>query len=89
MAEEERDELEKEVTQLRSQVDQVPAAVQKDGNPVAHIKNERELNEVADLAERRLQFAEDMEDALLDSPERVEKVLRQQGVSRKEQVVKG
>ena len=87
LAEEERDELEREVQSLKSQVDQVPAAVQQDGNPVAHIKNERELNEVADLAERRLQFAEDMEDALLDNPERVEKVLRQQGVSRKEQVV--
>ena len=80
LAEEERDELEKEVTQLRSQVDQVPAAVQQDGNPVAHIKKESELNKVAELAERRLQFAEDMEDALLDNPERVEKVLRQQGV---------
>jgi len=57
LAEEGRDEFEKEVTQLRSQVDQVPAAVQQNGNPVAHIKNERELNEVADLAERRLQFA--------------------------------
>ena len=89
LAEEERDELEKEVTQLRSQVDQVPAAVQQNGNPVAHIKNECELNEVADLAERRLQFAEAMEDALLDNPERVEKVLRQHGVSRKEQVVRG
>ena len=80
LAEEERDELEKEVTQLRSQVDQVPAAVQQNGNPVAHIKNESELNKVAELAERRLRFAEDMEDALLDNPERVEKVLRQQGV---------
>ena len=89
LAEEERDELEKEVTQLRSQVDQVPAAVQQNGNPVAHIKKESELNKVAELAERRLQFAEDMEDALLDNPERVEKVLRQHGVSRKEQVVRG
>ena len=80
LAEEERDELEKEVTQLRSQVDQVPAAVQQNGNPVAHIKKESELNKIAELAERRLQFAEDMEDALLDNPERVEKVLRQQGV---------
>jgi len=80
LAEEERDELEKEVTQLRSQVDQVPAAVHQNGNPVAHIKKESELNKVAELAERRLQFAEDMEDALLDNPERVEKVLRQQGV---------
>ena len=88
-AEEERDEFEKEVTQLRSQVDQVPAAVQQDGNPVAHIKKESELNKVAELAERRLQFAEDMEDALLGNPERVEKVLRQQGVSRKDQVVSG
>ena len=49
-------------------------------NPVAHIKNESEFSKVAELAERRLQFAEDMEDALLDNPERVEKVLRQQGV---------
>ena len=73
LAEEGRDEFVKEVTQLRSQVDQVPAAVQQNGNPVAHIKNERELNEVADLAERRLQFAEDMEDRLLDIPEAVEK----------------
>jgi len=80
LAEEERDEFEKEVTQLRSQVEQVPAAVQQNGNPVAHIKKESELNKVAELAERRLQFAEDMEDALLDNPERVEKVLRQQGV---------
>jgi hypothetical protein len=80
LAEEERDEFEKEVTQLRSQVDQVPAAVQQNGNPVAHIKKESELNKIAELAERRLQFAEDMEDALLDNPERVEKVLRQQGV---------
>ena len=80
LAEEERDEFEKEVTQLRSQVDQVPAAVQQNGNPVAHIKRESELNKVDELAERRLQFAEDMEDALLDNPERVEKVLRQQGV---------
>ena len=54
LAEEERDELEKEVTQLRSQVDQVPAAVQQNGNPVAHIKSESELNKVANLAKRRL-----------------------------------
>ena len=81
--------MEREVQSLKSQVEQAPAAVQQDGNPVAHIKNECELNEVADLAERRLQFAEDMEDALLDNPERVEKVLRQHGVSRKEQVVRG
>ena len=80
LAEEERDELEKEVQSLKSQVEQVPAAVQQNGNPVSHIKNERELNEVADLAERRLQFAEDMEDRLLDNPEAVEKILRQQGV---------
>tara|TARA_B100000749_G_scaffold113177_1_gene86462 strand:+ start:500 stop:889 length:390 start_codon:yes stop_codon:yes gene_type:complete len=80
LAEEERDELEQEVQSLRSQAEQVPAAVQQNGNSVANIKNERELNSVADLAERRLQFAEDMEDALLDNPERVEKVLRQQGV---------
>ena len=88
LAEEERNELEREVQSLKSQVEQAPAAVQQDGNPVAHIKNERKLNKVAELAERRLQFAEDMEDALLDNPERVEKVLRQQGVSRKEQVVR-
>ena len=88
MAEEERDELEREVQSLKSQVEQAPAAVQQDGNPVAHIKNERKINKVAELAERRPQFAEDMEDALLDIPERVEKVLRQQGVSRKEQVVR-
>ena len=88
LAEEERNELEREVQLLKSQVEQAPAAVQQDGNPVAHIKNERKLNKVAELAERRLQFAEDMEDALLDNPERVEKVLRQQGVSRKEQVVR-
>ena len=68
MAEEERDELEREVQSLKSQVDQVPAAVQQDGNPVAHIKKESELNKVAELAERRLQFAEDMKDALLNSP---------------------
>ena len=78
MAEEERDKLEKEVTQLRSQVDQVPAAVQQNGNPVAHIKSESELNKVAELAERRLQFAEDMKDALLNSPQRVEKILLRQ-----------
>ena len=54
LAEEERDELEKEVTQLRPQVDQVPAAVQQNGNPVAHIKSESELNKVANLAKRRL-----------------------------------
>jgi len=88
LAEEERNELERVVQLLKSQVEQAPAAVQQDGNPVAHIKNERKLNKVAELAERRLQFAEDMEDALLDNPERVEKVLRQQGVSRKEQVVR-
>ena len=70
-------------------MEQAPAAVQQDGNPVAHIKNECELNEVADLAERRLQFAEDMEDRLLDNPEAIEKILRHQGVSRKEQVVRG
>ena len=40
-------------------------------------------------ASYRLQFAEDMEDRLLDNPEAVEKILRQQGVSRKEQVVRG
>ena len=72
--------MEQEVQSLRSQAEQVPAAVQQNGNPVAHIKKESELNKVAELAERRLQFAEDMEDALLDNPERVEKVLRQQGV---------
>ena len=80
LAEEERDELDKEVQALRSQVEQVPAAVQQNDNPVANVKNERELNSVADLAERRLQFAEDMEDRLLDNPEAVEKILRQQGV---------
>jgi hypothetical protein len=89
LAEEERDELEKEVQSLRSQVEQVPAAVQQNGNPVAHIRNERELNDIASLAERRLEFAEEMEDRLLDNPEAVEKILRQQGVSRKEQVVRG
>ncbi|SVC06976.1 uncharacterized protein METZ01_LOCUS259830, partial [marine metagenome] len=47
VAEEERDKLEKEVTQLRSQEDQVPAAVQQNGYPVAHIKSESELNKVA------------------------------------------
>ena len=72
--------MEQEVQSLRSQAEQVPAAVQQNGNSVANIKNERELNSVADLADRRLQFAEDMEDALLDNPVRVEKVLRQQGV---------
>ena len=80
--------MEREVQSLKSQVEQAPAAVQQDGNPVAHIKNERKLNKAAELAERRVQFAEDMEDAPLDNPERVEKVLRQQGVSRKEQVVR-
>ena len=89
LAEEERDELEKEVQSLKSQVEQVPAAVQQNGNPVAHIRNERELNDIASLAERRLGFAEEMEDRLLDNPEAVEKTLRQQGVSRKEQVVRG
>ena len=58
-------------------------------NPVAHIKNESEFSKVAELAERRLQFAEDMEDRLLDNPEAIEKILRHQGVSRKEQVVRG
>ena len=38
LAEEERDELEKEVQSLRSQMEQVPAAVQQNGNPVAHIR---------------------------------------------------
>ena len=80
LAEEERDELEKEVQSLKSQVEQVPAAVQQNGNPVAHIRNERELNDIASLAERRLGFAEEMEDRLLDNPEAVEKILRQQGV---------
>ena len=80
LAEEERDELEKEVQSLRSQVEQVPAAVQQNGNPVAHIRSERELNDVASLAERRLEFAEEMEDRLLDNPEAVEKILRQQNV---------
>ena len=89
LAEEERDELEKEVQSLKSQVEQVPAAVQQNGNPVAHIRNERELNDIASLAERRLEFAEEMEDRLLDNPEAVEKTLRQQGASRKEQVVRG
>ena len=89
LAEEERDELEKEVQSLKSQVEQVPAAVQQNGNPVAHIRSERELNDIASLAERRLEFAEEMEDRLLDNPEAVEKTLRQQGVSRKEQVVRG
>ena len=89
LAEEERDELEREVQSLKSQVEQVPAAVQQNGHPVAHIRNERELNDIASLAERRLEFAEEMEDRLLDNPEAVEKTLRQQGVSRKEQVVRG
>ena len=89
LAEEERDELEREVQSLKSQVEQAPAAIQQDGNPVAHIRNERELNDIASLAERRLEFAEEMEDRLLDNPEAVEKTLRQQGVSRKEQVVRG
>ena len=89
LAEEERDELEREVQSLKSQVEQVPAAVQQNGNPVAHIRSERELNDIASLAERRLEFAEEMEDRLLDNPEAVEKTLRQQGVSRKEQVVRG
>ena len=80
LAEEERDELEHEVQSLKSQVEQVPAAVQQNGNPVAHIRNERELNDIASLAERRLEFAEEMEDRLLDNPEAVEKILRQQGV---------
>jgi hypothetical protein len=80
LAEEERDELEQEVQSLRSQAEQVPAAVQQNGNSVANIKNERELNWVAELEEQRLHFAEDMEDRLLANPEAVEKILRQQGV---------
>ena len=82
LAEEERDELDKEVNSLRERLDEQPANIpQQDGNPVATIKSQRELNDIADLAERRLQFAEDMEDALLDQPERVEKILRDQGVT--------
>ena len=80
LAEEERDELDKEVQSLRARLDEKPAHVQQNANPVASARNERELNDQADLAERRLQFAEDMEDALLDQPERVEKILRDQGV---------
>ena len=72
--------MEQEVQSLRSQAEQVPAAVQQNGNSVANIKNERELNSVAELAEQRLQFAEDMENRLQDNPEAAEKVLRQQGV---------
>jgi hypothetical protein len=40
-------------------------------------------------ASYRLPFAEGMEDRLLYNPEAVEKILRHQGVSRKEQVVRG
>ena len=72
--------MEQEVQSLRSQAEQVPAAVQQNGNSVANIKNERELNSVAELAEQRLQFAEDMENRLQDNPEAAEKVLRQHGV---------
>ena len=68
MAEEECDKLSKEVTQLRSQVDQAALVVQQNGNPVAHIRSENEPNKVADLVERRLQFSEDIKDALLNSP---------------------
>jgi len=81
LAEEERDELDKEVNSLRARLEEQPATVQQDGNPVATITSQRELNEIANLAEKRLQFAEDMEDALLDQPERVEKILRDQGVT--------
>jgi len=41
---EECDKLSKKVTPLRSQVDQVPLVVQQNGNPVAHISSENELN---------------------------------------------
>ena len=81
LAEEERDELDKEVNSLRARLEEQPATVQQDGNPVATIKSQRDLNEIANLAEKRLQFAEDMEDALLDQPDRVEQILRDQGVS--------
>ena len=81
LAEEDRSDLEKKVESLKSRLEEKPATVQQNGNPVAHAKNQRELNDIADLAERRLQFAEDMEDALLDNPDRVEKILREQGVA--------
>ena len=81
LAEEERDELDKEVNSLRARLEEQPATVQQDGNPVATITSQRELNEIANLSEKRLQFAEDMEDALLDQPERVEQILRDQGVT--------
>jgi hypothetical protein len=81
LAEEERDELDKEVNSLRARLEEQPATVQQDGNPVATVTSQRELNEIANLSEKRLQFAEDMEDALLDQPERVEQILRDQGVT--------
>ena len=86
LAEEERDELEGRVQELGAKLQQnsqqlTTSPVQ---NPLGNLKTDKELNATVGLSERRLQFAEDMEDLLLEDAEQVEDVLRKQGVELKD-----
>ena len=85
LAEEERDEMEEKVKELESKLDdnqQLPTAPAD--NPLVNVKTEKDLQDQAKLSEARLQFAEDMEDLLLENPDEVEQVLKKQGVELKD-----
>ena len=87
LAEEERDELEGRVQDLSSKLEQnnqqlTNSPVQ---NPLGNLKTDKELQDTAGLSERRLEFAENMEDLLLEDADQVENVLREQGVELKDE----
>lgn len=86
LAEEERDELEEKVQDLSSKLEQNSQQLTNSPvqNPLGNLKTEKELRSTVTLSERRLQFAEDMEDLLLENAEEVENVLRKQGVELKD-----
>ena len=86
LAEEERDEVEGRVQELGSKLEQNSQQLTNSPvqNPLGNLKTDKELNATVGLSERRLQFAEDMEDLLLEDAEQVEDVLRKQGVELKD-----
>ena len=86
LAEEERDALEGRGQELGSKLEQNSQQVTNSPvqNPLGNLKTDKELNAPVGLSERRLQFAEDMEDLLLEDAEQVEDVLRKLGVELKD-----
>ena len=86
LAEEERDELEGRVQDLSSKLEQNSQQLTNSPvqNPLGTLKTDKELQDTVGLSERRLEFAENMEDLLLEDAEQVENVLRKQGVELKD-----